>query len=208
VGEGSGLGLFVCRNIVSAWGGTISVDDRPGGGARFRVVLAAAAQRDGALRVAPAAQAAPAAGPPVRGRTGVILIIDDEPAVADILRVRLARAGYQVVVETDAEQGLARLLSGVDDIELVYCDLMMRGMSGMDLAEELARRAPDRLRRVVFMTGGAFTPRARDFRSAYADQCIDKPFDIVAETARRLGAGETAETAEERDSHGGTEQRR
>jgi hypothetical protein len=42
------------------------------------------------------------------------------------------------------------------------------------------------LGRVVFMTGGAFTPRARDFRSAHADQCVDKPFDIVAETARRL----------------------
>jgi CheY-like chemotaxis protein len=118
---------------------------------------------------------------------GAILIIDDEPAVADVLRARLARAGYQVLVETDAERGLARLLSGDDGIALVYCDLMMRGVSGMDLAEALASRAPGRLRQVVFMTGGAFTPRARDFRSAHADQCVDKPFDIIAETARRLG---------------------
>ena len=182
IGEGSGLGLFVCRNIVTAWGGTIAVDERPGGGARFRIMLAAAASPQAPPRVGPAPAVAPAAR-----ATGAILIIDDEPAVADVLRAKLARVGYQVLVERDAERGLARLLSGQDGIELVYCDLMMRGMSGMDLAAALASRAPDRLRQVVFMTGGAFTPRARDFRRAHADRCIDKPFDIVAETARRLG---------------------
>jgi PAS domain S-box-containing protein len=182
VGEGSGLGLFVCRNIVTAWGGSITVDERPGGGARFRVVLAASAEAAVPRVNQPRTVATPAARD-----AGAILIIDDEPAVADILRARLRRAGYQVFVETDAERGLARLLSGDDHIALVYCDLMMRGMSGMDLADALANRAPERLRHVVFMTGGAFTARARDFRSTHAEQCIDKPFDIVAETARRLG---------------------
>ena len=182
VGEGSGLGLFVCRNIVTSWGGTIAVDERPGGGARFRIVLAAARSPEAPARVGLAPPVAPAAR-----ATGAILIIDDEPAVASVLRAKLARAGYQVLVETDAERGLARLLSGEDGIALVYCDLMMRGVSGMDLAAALASRAPDRLRQVVFMTGGAFTPRARDFRSAHADRCVDKPFDILAETARRLG---------------------
>jgi hypothetical protein len=56
----------------------------------------------------------------------------------------------------------------------------------MDLAAALSTRAPSQLGRVVFMTGGAFTSRARDFRSAHAEQCVDKPFDILAETARRL----------------------
>jgi PAS domain S-box-containing protein len=46
VGDGSGLGLFVCRSIVHAWSGTVTVDDRPGGGARFRVVLPIARDND------------------------------------------------------------------------------------------------------------------------------------------------------------------
>jgi CheY-like chemotaxis protein len=117
---------------------------------------------------------------------GPLLIIDDDPAVAAILVKQLERAGYRVLLEADADRGLGRLLSGQHGIELVYCDLMMKGTSGMDLAERLAVEAPAMLGRVVFMTGGAFTPRARDFRSAHADQCVDKPFDIVAETARRL----------------------
>jgi PAS domain S-box-containing protein len=187
VGEGSGLGLFVCRNIISGWGGTISVDERPGGGARFRVVLSAATRSGEPVHATPSKPSAPAPHRP----TGEILIIDDEPAVADVLRARLVRAGYRAVVETDAERALTRLLSGGNGIELVYCDLMMKGVSGMDLADTLAQRSPAFLRRVVFMTGGAFTPRARDFRRAYARQCIDKPFDIVAETARRLGGEST-----------------
>ena len=179
VGEGSGLGLFVCRNIVNAWGGTVSVDERPGGGARFRVVLPADAGTPMArIEPEPIREPVQSAGP--------LLIIDDDPAVAAVLVKQLERAGYRVLLETDADRALARLLSGQHAIELVYCDLMMKGTSGMDLAERLAMEAPAMLGRVVFMTGGAFTPRARDFRSAHAGQCVDKPFDIVAETARRL----------------------
>lgn len=185
VGEGSGLGLFVCRNIVNGWGGTVSVDERPGGGARFRVVLPAAPT--GEVQAPAEPEAAKSAASPGRR----LLIIDDEPAVASVLGSQLARAGYDVTLESDAERALARLLSAPDGIDLVYCDLMMKGMSGMDLAEALAARAPHTLHRVVFMTGGAFTPRARDFRSAYAGQCVDKPFDIVAETARRLAGRQT-----------------
>jgi len=65
-------------------------------------------------------------------------------------------------------------------------DLMMAGTTGMDLADLLEARAPDRLARTVFMTGGAFTPRAADFVSAHSDRCVEKPFDVVAETRRRL----------------------
>jgi signal transduction histidine kinase/CheY-like chemotaxis protein len=179
VGEGSGLGLFVCRNIVNAWGGTVSVDERPGGGACFQVVLPADAG------TAPARSESEPLREPVQS-AGPLLIIDDDPAVAAILVKQLERAGFRVLLEADADRGLGRLLSGQHGIELVYCDLMMKGTSGMDLAERLAVEAPAMLGRVVFMTGGAFTPRARDFRSAHADQCVDKPFDIVAETARRL----------------------
>ena len=71
-------------------------------------------------------------------------------------------------------------------MDLVYCDLMMRGMTGMDVAEALAARAPAELAKVVFTTGGAFTPRAQAFRDKRPEQVLEKPFDVLAETARRL----------------------
>jgi two-component system NtrC family sensor kinase len=75
-----------------------------------------------------------------------------------------------------------------DAFDLVFCDLMMHGLSGMELAAQLARRAPERLARVVFMTGGAFVPAAARFMAEHADACLEKPFDVVAETRRRLAA--------------------
>jgi two-component system cell cycle sensor histidine kinase/response regulator CckA len=180
VGEGTGLGLFVCRNIVRELSGSVTVEDRPGGGARFRIELPAARSRapDATASYEPSAAAATL--------PGHVLIIDDDPVVAETLRLQLVSAGYLATVEPDAARALERLAADEDGIDLAFCDLMMREMSGMDLAEALSRRSPAALGRVVFMTGGAFTPRARAFNARYAAQCVDKPFDILAETSRRL----------------------
>jgi CheY-like chemotaxis protein len=64
---------------------------------------------------------------------------------------------------------------------------MMTGMTGMEMAEALASEAPDMAAKIVFMTGGAFLPRAREFVARHLERTVDKPFDIVAETQRRLG---------------------
>jgi PAS domain S-box-containing protein len=181
IGTGSGLGLFVCRNIVSGWSGTVTVDDRPGGGARFRVRLPAARDLQ-APQVTPARRRPRT---PARAR-GHVMIVDDEAPVADVLRAQLEAAGYRVTLVSDADRALEHLAIGHEGIDLVYYDLMMREMSGMDFAAALAARAPLELARVVFMTGGAFTTPARDFRSLHAEQCVDKPFDILAETSRRI----------------------
>jgi len=178
VGQGTGLGLFVCRNIINGMGGEISVHDRQGGGALFRVELPVAEP--------PASEPRP---PPTGRRyspsTWHVLVIDDDPCVAEILAAQLKRASMQVQVVTDGAAAPAVLL-GATEFDLVYCDLMMSGMTGMDLAELLETRAPRRLARTVFMTGGAFIPRAAAFIAEHPGTCIEKPFDIVAETRRRL----------------------
>ncbi len=183
VGQGSGLGLFVCRNIVQGFSGQVAVGDRSGGGAKFRVLLPAVGA-DGSPDVPPEAAAPDAKVSAISS----VLIIDDDPIVTTTLSRQLEAAGYRVQVEADAARAIETLTSNVDGIGLVFCDLMMRGISGMDLRETLAARAPSQLAKVVFMTGGAFTPRARAFRERYADQCVDKPFDVVGEAARRLRA--------------------
>ncbi|HEX7900997.1 MAG TPA: ATP-binding protein [Planctomycetota bacterium] len=180
VGQGTGLGLFVSRNIVRGFGGTLTVGDQPGGGALFRVLLPAAGPAMLPPRLPkPAASSGPA--------SAHVLIVDDDPPVAALLRARLAAGGYQATIEKDPTQAVELLASGGDRVDLVYCDLMMPGMSGMDVADALEARAPGQLAKVVFMTGGAFTPRAQAFRERHADRVVDKPFDVLAETARRLG---------------------
>jgi CheY-like chemotaxis protein len=180
IGKGTGLGLFVCRNIVQGLSGDVEVLDRPAGGALFRVTLPAAPAGP-----APRAEPSPAAKAVMAAGRHVVLIEDDS-MVARALTLQLRSAGYRVTAMTDGKEGL-ELLRTRPDADLVFCDLMMTGMTGMDLAEALASEAPDVAAKIVFMTGGAFLPRAREFVARHLERTVDKPFDIVAETQRRLG---------------------
>jgi two-component system, cell cycle sensor histidine kinase and response regulator CckA len=192
IGEGTGLGLFVCRNIVTAFGGSISVHDHRGGGALFRVTLPAAT--GGVVRrLTPPVGLSPPAARPVAGAPAPaakvlprpqILIVDDDEWVARTLAQSLAPE-FEATVVQDGEQAVA-LIANPPGFDLVYCDLMMRGLTGMDLYDRLASQAPAELSRLVFMTGGAFTPRAARFVEEREDVVVHKPFDVGAETRRRL----------------------
>jgi len=180
IGKGTGLGLFVCRNILQGLAGEVEVLDRPAGGALFRVTLPAAP-------IGPAARAEPSpAAKAVMAAGRHIVLIEDDAMVARALTLQLRAAGYRVTALADGKQGL-ELLRARPDVDLVFCDLMMTGMTGMDVAEALALEAPEAAAKMVFMTGGAFLPRAREFVARHLDRTVDKPFDIVRETQRRLG---------------------
>jgi CheY-like chemotaxis protein len=87
------------------------------------------------------------------------------------------RREHTVVVEADARAALARLAK--EDFDVIFCDLMMPGMSGVEFYETLARSNATAARRVVFMTGGAFTARSKTFLESVANVSIAKPFDVV-----------------------------
>jgi signal transduction histidine kinase/ActR/RegA family two-component response regulator len=185
IGIGTGLGLFVCRNIVRGFSGDVEVADRPGGGALFRVVLPAVSAP------VPPAAAAGAGTAPVQKATGKhVILIEDDRLVARAFSLQLGQAGYRVSTFGDGQSGMRALLE-TNDFDLVFCDLMMTGMTGMDLAEQLAKQAPEKAERLVLMTGGAFSSRARDFVALHRDRTVDKPFDIVAETQKRLAAAQS-----------------
>jgi CheY-like chemotaxis protein len=103
-----------------------------------------------------------------------ILIVDDEPMIGTTLRVLLSDDHDVVLAESgrDARERLEQ-----DTFDLVLCDLMMPGVSGMDLHRWLSNRSPTLARRMVFMTGGVFTDEARDFLDGVPNPRIEKPFD-------------------------------
>ncbi|MFY0574518.1 response regulator [Cystobacter fuscus] len=90
-----------------------------------------------------------------------MLIVDDEPAIGTMM-VRVLGRHHEVKVVHSGREAL-ELLCGDSGYDRVFCDLMMGDMTGMDLHAALARRRPEYLPRVIFMTGGAFTDRARAF---------------------------------------------
>lgn len=169
VGVGTGLGLSVCHNAVHAWGGQLSARNRRAGGATFRVTLPPGR---GAVRgAAPAASPSEAAP---TGRSAAVLVVDDEPAIGVSLR-RVLR-DHDVTLLTEAREALDLILSGAH-FDVILSDLMMPGMSGMELYEELRRRRPRAAERVVFITGGAFTAAAQAFLDHVPNPRFDKPFD-------------------------------
>ncbi|GEJ58153.1 PAS domain-containing hybrid sensor histidine kinase/response regulator [Anaeromyxobacter diazotrophicus] len=162
IGVGTGLGLSVCHGIVTGLGGDISVESRPGA-TTFRVSLPAVA-------LEPAAGAEPAAS---RAR---ILVVDDEPMVARAVARILAM--HDVTVLNSAPAALEQLQQAAYDV--VLCDLMMPDMSGMELHERLGPASATPSDRLVFITGGAFTPQARDFLARVPNPRVEKPFEPAA----------------------------
>ncbi len=65
-----------------------------------------------------------------------------------------------------------------DAFDVILCDLIMPQVTGMDLHDELRRTAPALADRMIFMTGGTFTARARDFLARVGNPALDKPFDL------------------------------
>ncbi|MBX3201757.1 MAG: response regulator [Labilithrix sp.] len=170
LGTGSGLGLSICQRIVHDMGGEIVVESDLGKGALFRVTLPRA----------PSEVAAPAAAAEVRAaapRSGRILIVDDEPMILGAI-VRSLGGAHDVTTLESAREALTRIEAG-ERYDVIVCDLMMPQMTGMDLHAELEARTPEMAERMVFMTGGVFTSRARTFLDTIPNQRLEKPFDTM-----------------------------
>lgn len=167
VGVGTGLGLAICQRIVTDMGGALTVQSKVGEGTTFRVSVPVGRKQDGDT-VATAESVAPA------GRRGRILVVDDEELVVRSVK-RILSTEHDVVATVSAAAALA-LCAGGERFDLILCDLMMPDMTGMDLHHELSRVAPEQADKMVFVTGGAFTEKARRFLAETPRQHLEKPF--------------------------------
>jgi len=172
VGVGTGLGLSVCHGIVTGLGGQLQVESEPGRGTTFRVLLPVG---DSPAEPAPPP---PKAEPPRALSPRRVLVIDDDPEVRQAL-ARMIGAPHVVELAETAYEARERLLTRKECYDVIFCDLMMPDLTGMDLYDALAAQRPEVLGSMVFMSAGAFTPRAARFLEQHSARRIDKPFDPV-----------------------------
>jgi CheY-like chemotaxis protein len=169
IGVGTGLGLSICHQLVGAIGGEITVETELDAGTTFNVLLPAIAASARVTEPLPARDLPP----PRRGR---VLIVDDEQIVAATFRRALRTHD---VVTTDPGDAARRIAEG-QEFDVILCDLMMPNITGMDLYAELVRVAPAQAKRMVFITGGAFTEQGRQFLDQTKNRHLEKPIDLDA----------------------------
>lgn len=180
-GRGTGLGLPICRQIIRAHGGDVSVSARPGGGGVFRVDLPLGdpAELD---RIDPAAPQIER--PPVPGRK--VLVADDEQDIAELIGRLLREDGDEVVVAHNGSEALAALAAGRFD--LVVTDIEMEHAKGTDLYAALAESGAFPATRIIFVTGDILNPKVLEFLSRTDSEYLVKPFDVgeLRQALRRL----------------------
>jgi PAS domain S-box-containing protein len=168
VGVGTGLGLAICQKIVGGLDGRLEYDTQLGVGTTFRVILPPAPAHAVANQPMPVV-------PRVLRRLR-LLAIDDEPEIGAALQRNLGR-DHDVTFVTRAAAALELIPAGKFDV--ILCDVMMPEITGVQFLDRLGADHPGVDRRVVFMTGGAFSPGARELLDRTRNLRVDKPFDFA-----------------------------
>jgi two-component system cell cycle sensor histidine kinase/response regulator CckA len=185
-GKGTGLGLSTVYGIVKQSGGFIWVYSEPGHGTTFKIYFPRVAQP---LDERPAVAEAPRPAP---SRSGArILLVEDDAGVRGLMAEILEAAGYVVTVAAHPAEALALVEAMPEPIDLLLTDVIMPGMSGRDLARELAPRRPGL--RVLYVSGYAGEAIARHGGIEPGGRFLQKPFsevDLLQRVAEAVEAGD------------------
>lgn len=197
-GAGTGLGLKICQDVVSAHGGHIEVHERSGGGASFQVMLPRAREDSGVLALTvptpPRATLSPA-------KRRQVLVVDDDPVFSRTLRRSLKP--HDVKTCAAASEAQALLLDPAYKPDLVLCDVFLPGANGNVLHARVAKTRPEVARRFVFVTGGALGKEEAGYLRNSGCRTLFKPIELknllelLDDTAPDSGSPNTIKTLQQ-----------
>ncbi len=176
-GQGTGLGLATAYGTVRQHGGFFTVESAPGAGSAFHIHFPRATGPEPAAPW-PAAET-------VRGGTETLLVVDDERLIRDVAVRTLRRLGYDVLEANDGIAALEVASASPHPIQLLVSDVVMPGMDGLLLAQEMRNRQPDLP--VLLMSGHVTDAAVQAAIDARKVSFLPKPFTAAA-LARRVRA--------------------
>jgi two-component system cell cycle sensor histidine kinase/response regulator CckA len=177
-GTGTGLGLAVVHGIMRDHEGAVDLESEPGQGTTVRCFFPSltsdAEDRPEHARIAP------------RGHGERILLVEDEPALAQVGARRLARLGYQVATETDSTRALELVRARPADFDLLITDFSMPRLNGVQLAQAAKEAAPDLA--IILVTGNVESLTPVEVASAGIGLVLQKPATVqqLGEAVRTL----------------------
>ena len=184
-GRGTGLGLATIYGIVRQSGGHIWLYSEPGQGTAFKVYFPQVEVSEDELR-----RPAP---PEARSVSGTVMVVEDEAAVRELTTRVLERKGYRVIAVENGEQALAALEAADEPIDALVTDVVMPGLSGTQLAQQVAARGHSL--GVVLLSG--YTAETLDLADllGMGAMFVAKPFtplDLVRAVATAIAMPMTA----------------
>ncbi|NTV03144.1 MAG: response regulator [Chlorobiaceae bacterium] len=171
VGNGTGLGLSTVYGIVKQNNGHIACRTEIGEGTTFEIYFPIVPNADAPVTSTPTQE------PPLTGQRGLILLVEDEPDIANIIRIVLENEGFTVFVAKSAEEGLDIVDILKERPCLIISDIMLPGMNGIAMSGELLRRDPTM--KFLFISGCS-AENLGEFGKFSADtNFISKPFSLI-----------------------------
>ncbi|MEJ2421090.1 MAG: PAS domain S-box protein [Acidobacteriota bacterium] len=164
---GTGLGLSTVYGIVKQHGGMVAAYSEPGLGTMFKLYFPVSAESSPSKGLNGQSE--------IRGGNEHLLVVEDEAAVREVVVEALQSLGYDVEHAKDGESALRRVRNGTG-FDLVVTDMVMPGLGGLQLAEEIRKLAPST--RFLFTSGYSESTLDNDFRQGAGRHFLGKPYSI------------------------------
>jgi two-component system cell cycle sensor histidine kinase/response regulator CckA len=169
VGKGTGLGLATVYGIIKQHQGWIEVESTVGRGTTLRVYFPAS------TAVAHPVSLSPAGSTKVRGGDETILVVEDEPALRDLVTEILTLYGYRVLSASSGVEALSVWERHCAEVELLLTDMVMpEGISGRELGERLLKHTPDL--KIIYTSGYSPGMSGKDFALLEGFNFLPKPY--------------------------------